>query len=603
MEAGKTVDRAGQARHRGARSMSFGGRRGLALILLALGVPAAAAGLKGGLTLSGPFSWSQSFSLVGTSYYGTEGRQFVTINPYTSSAALLWADGTSGSVGHVGATTVFILNKPENRGGSWAVDTTFSASCAAEGHANCFQTVDTMQNIVFTKDSAGDTVYAVIPAAGLKYDEGTSNSCSSGSSPLYSAQRNNTDGAWYGTMVACGAGTDVNIRSFSWNEHIDTVTGAGYAFLGSEPNGIFRGRLIINWAFAGVNPISWSSSPEWDQSLYTGPTGSNCSLPRVMGFAELTGLDGVTRAYASVCDQILVRIDGWRGTCSSIEQVLINGNCVYRWQPYWVAQSTPRSDNGMRGLTALQPEYALITGYEGRANSRSSSDIHIWNVPAFCPSANTGCPTSGTTGAGYSCADYNSSTGLVSLSNPNCGTSEFSMNSTSPTMVTLTGITPGNSNVMPFDRFVPFYNSFGVLQYYVPFTLALSGPATPPQLNWSYMVKGGKTQNEWAEATHLIRTSPGNYTLVVEPDLFTQPQNGERDVAISPWSSECTWDAAIRQYINCAIYVTGWNVDTRTNSAYWCLPDGTPCPVSPTTTVANQSAWVARYGPRAPARD
>jgi hypothetical protein len=207
-----------------------------------------------------------------------------------------------------------------------------------------------------------------------------SNSCGGSLSPIYSEQRNNTDNTWFGTMVICGsgsAGKAAQNRSYSWTEHIDTVTGAAYALLKADPNGIIHGQLVTNWAYADVNPISWSSSVEWDPSLYSGPTGSNCSKPRTTGFGELTGADGVTRAYASVCDQILVRIDGSQDTCTSTEQVQINGNRVNRWQEYWTTPSVNESSNGLRGFTAIQAESILMIGYEGSTSTTATADEHL----------------------------------------------------------------------------------------------------------------------------------------------------------------------------------------------------------------------------------
>jgi hypothetical protein len=116
------------------------------------------------------------------------------------------------------------------------------------------------------------------------------------------------------------------------------------------------------------------------------------------------------------------------------------------------------------------------------------------------------------------------------------------------------------------------------LQYYVPFSAYVISPTTPPQSTWSYNVKAGKAYVSCAEATHLIRASAGNYTLVVEPDLFTIRQDGTHDIAISPWAPECTWNHTIRRYQACAFYTTGFDAVITGNAIYWCLPDGTPCP-------------------------
>jgi hypothetical protein len=195
--------------------------------------------------------------------------------------------------------------------------------------------------------------------------------------------------------------------------------------------------------------------------------------------------------------------------------------------------------------------------------------------------------------------------------------------STAPTAQNITGLR-WDTAVFPWNRFIPFYNSNGVLQYYFHFSIRVNGPDTPPQPTWSYMISGYEESRKWADATHFIRTSAGHYTLVVEPELFTQPQYATRDIAVSPWVSECTYNSRISKYQNCAIYTTGFDNGARavlrdrplaTNAAasqpkgrlrmgdapanayYWCLPDGTPCPSSPSMTLANQTAWIARYGP------
>jgi hypothetical protein len=573
-------------------TLKFLGAYGLILVMFAPGVTVAAEIFGGSSNEARTFSWSKSYTVLGTSLNATEGRQFTTINPYTASAALLWATGNFGTTATSNKdATVFILNKPEKRGGEWAVDTTFSDSCTTEGQPHCFTTVNVMQSIAFTEDSSGTAVLAAIPVAAPIYQPMLSNSCAGTMIPEYSEQRNNTDGVWYGSMIGCAPPPPPQIRSYSWTAHTDTITGAQYAFIGGDPNGIVNGQLNPNWASAGVNPIAWNtSSSEWTQSSYSGPP---CTAPRVMGFAELAGADGVARAYASICYQIFVRIDGPQSTCTA-QEVVVNRRCVPRWQVYWTAQAVnggSGNGNGMRGLTAAQPEGIMLSGYQGRNSATAGQDEHIWSIPPLCPATNTGCSD-----GGNSCADYSATTGLVTLTNISCATSELSVKSTAPTAQSITGLRWGTA-VIPWNRFIPFYNSNGVLQYYVPFSILVDGPDTPPQSTWSYMISGYERSLKWADATHFIRASTGHYKLVVEPELFTQPQYATRDITVSPWASECTYNLRRNHYENCAIYTTGFDNAARANEYYWCLPDGTPCPSSPTLTLANQTAWIARYGP------
>jgi hypothetical protein len=541
-------------------------------------------------------TWSQSFVLPGGE---TETREFAQYMPHTTNAELFVSDGYLGYGGTLTSTpeSIWKLNQPLSQGGAWSIEITFSSMCSALGLTpNCYNSyISALRPIAFTLDANGFAVNTTIISANplLSRNNGKAG-CAPTVGPTFTFSKNNTDGAWYADKLTCDTGNQ--IRSYSWVAHTDNAITSPpiqqYAFAG-EDTGVFAGQLNPNQGVA-QHPIIWSTTPEFLASSYPS-ADPQCSVPRIMAFAEAIGQDGVSRAYLSLCYDVFVRVDGPQSTCIA-QQVMVNGNCVARWQKYWLAQAiNPGNVNGLRGLTAINeanPQF-LLTGYEGNTTANAATDQNYWNIPPLCPSSSPACSGART------CADYSSTTGLVTVTNAACATSELRWGGGAGSVAAMTGLKL-KQTVSSYNTFSLHYDANGNPLRLSPFSMHVIG--TPPIYNGvptSLLLANASGIQKIAEGSYLSRDPSGTWTLVFMPDIFSTPQNGFRTIIDSPFDSECTWDGT--HWINCAIYAGGFDggdfAKAPRKSYFWCLPDGSQCPANPAFVPVQNTAVVARFGP------
>jgi hypothetical protein len=537
-------------------------------------------------------TWTPSFTAGGldpNSVFvgGTEGRNFAVLRANTASATLFWGNGywedTPGGEGAQNAQ-VLSLATPEALGGQWTQDVNFGSFCPADNLVCALATAD-LQTLTWAWDAGGNAV-TVSTLVASTWWEGTSAlvGCASPNTPVNVYVKNNADLLWYQTQLTCdpgvGAGTP-QVRSFGI--HTDQVIVSPqteqYAFAGEASTGIFSGQLAVTRS-AGNNLITWNSNPEWKSSNYSGPPCTN--QIRIMGFAEVTGTDGVTREYMTACFSVYVRVDGLQSSCNS-DQVFINGTglCQQRWQLAWSDPTPGTSESGLRGLTEVVSAGAqvLLTGAEG------TSPIKLWRIP---PIENTGS---------FSDCGFIVNGVVTPASIPaTCGTSEANVNNFAGSASG--GMTIGNT-VAPYNRFSLAYDQTNTGRRLIGISSYITAPSStvPPYSNYTFLRLGGTgSGKKWAEGLYLFRTSSGNYNLITMPQVFSTPMNGVRDIIPSPWPSECGYPpqaTGVSNPYNCALYATGYDADGA-SEYYWCNPP--PCPTSPPFVPTHNTAWIARYG-------
>ncbi len=560
-------------------------RLGFLLAVIPFLALAAHAGLHGQ-----PFTWGVSFTSGGTCVPstggspvfcgGTEGRQFAALNAGASNAQLFWANGywkdTPGGEGAQNAQ-VLVLNGPENQGNAWEQDVNFGSFCPGDD-ATCFLATSALQTLTFQHDSGGNAVNVSALVASTWWQGNSSDvSCANPNTPVYVFDKNNSDKLWYSNQLVCDANTGntgdgiPQVRSFG--THTDQIISSPhveqYAFAGEAATGIFNGQLSTTRG-SGHDIITWNTgttNAEWLSSAYSGPSCTHQIRP--MAFSESTGSDSVLRVYVSACFSIYVRVDGPQGSCNA-QQVYIAATttCEPRWQKYWSSPdgASATSESGLRGLTAVTNGTVLLTGAEG------SGPQAFYRIP----------PLPG-------CASITN--GVVTITNTTCATVE---ESTLTAIDNATGMTAGNT-VAPYNGFSLFYDWTGTGRRIVPQTSYITAATTtaPPNSGWTFEALGGTgSGKKWAEAMFSLRSSNGNYNLIVLPQLFVTPMNGTRDAIASPFPSECQQGSLQEQ--SCAIYFTGYDADGA-SEYYWCKT--TPCPSSPTFVNTHNTAWVARWGP------
>lgn len=538
------------------------------------------------------FSWSASFAAGGldpNSVFvgGTEGRAFAVYKGGTKNAVLYWGNGYwEDTPGGEGAQSgqVLALTSPLSQGGKWTQSLNMggAGNCPSD-NLNCALAVSALASLPWVYDSANNpvNVTTIVAASWFQGASDLVGGCPN-LTPMYNWTLNNTDGLWYQDMVSCEASSDVGTAQLrSYGIHVDQVLSqTENAFVGGAPSGIWRGVLsnargaghhLIIWsgALCPNNTVQGGSGCEWSSTNYPTSFPTCTHQIRVMAFAEATGSDSVTREYMSACFGVFVRIDGPQNNCFSDQVDAGFGVCRQRWQPYWQSPdgATATSESGLRGLTAIQSASTLITGAEG------SGPQAIYNIP----------PLPG-------CATLNG--GTVVITNPSCASVE---SSTLDTTNEATGMHTG-ATVSPYNNFPLVFDALGVGHRYAPQASYITAGTTaaPANSGWTFEALGGTgSGKKWAEAMFAARTALGglNYNLTVLPHLFSTPMNGVRDIAVSPWPTECVggnWPNA------CALYFTGYDADGA-SFYYWCQT--TPCPASPPFVPTHNTAWIARWGP------
>jgi hypothetical protein len=141
--------------------------------------------------------------------------------------------------------------------------------------------------------------------------------------------------------------------------------------------------------------------------------------------------------------------------------------------------------------------------------------------------------------------------------------------------------------VSPYNEWTPWYDRVGSVRY-------AGGQNTELANSQSLTVTDNNFETRIiAEGYLLWRYNATDYNLTVMPDnLFSTPLEAVRDVAVSPFWSEC---AIVATRDGCAIYVAGYDV-LGSSYYYWCK--GNPCPAAGSIPWQGQhnTAWIARFG-------
>lgn len=523
------------------------------------------------------WQWSASFTAGGydSSHNfigGTEVRRFASWNATsttyssspTSGPKLFAANGyPKDSPGPEGQQNSQVprLDGPESLGYTWQQDVSFGGSFCPT-RTPCASTTWALAALAFTADIDGNAVNTTIIEAATLWEGDAASICSGGKVPVYTFFAQSKRRLWYQNNILCHTGSAVR----SYGAHVDQVTGADYAFAGIDGEGIWKGQLRTDLT-AGEDPIVWatgSRNKEFATATYGGPS---CTVaPRIMAFAEATGADGVLRLYATVCHQIFIRIDGPQSTCTS-QQVYLGGSCQSRWALYWTDPApAANSGSGFGGLTEVNysGSSTLLVGGEGNV------------VPQYrlVPYGTSGCnvlPTTCYIIEYDNVVQYETNTGIK-----------------------LSVI------VSPYNEWTPWYDRVGSVRYAGGQNTELANSQSltlPANFTYEYLAKT-VTDNNFetriiAEGYLLWRYNATDYNLTVMPDnLFSTPLEAVRDVAVSPFWSEC---AIVATRDGCAIYVAGYDV-LGSSYYYWCK--GNPCPAAGSIPWQGQhnTAWIARFG-------
>jgi hypothetical protein len=473
-----------------------------------------------------PTIWEPSFippqvDVRGNFMGGTEIRALVAFRGALYAANGYWRD----QPGPEGSQTAQVLRLDSSHG-AWQQEVNFGDFCPTT-RPKCASITSILTTLFFATDKNGATANATILVAATWDDRPEAN--------VYA--KNNTDGRWYETTLATLTDNNGNGQARAFGVHVDAVTEEDLAFAGATPIGIQPGFLSDKRG-AGKNPIEWATgieNAEFKLSDYTGPACTN-NNNRVTAFAEAGG-----KIYASICFQVIKRVDGPRGHCRS-DQVSLHGGCHQRWIPVWTDRDVNGSDSGLRGLTWIMQNGnpALLVAEEGGV-------------------------------------------GRIIRIDPVTGVSELELNYLNSlrnewNLPTTYGIAAYNN--MPY--WVP---ATGLIRYLIGVESFVSATEPKPDLPFVIRENGGKLEGD---AYYFIRNAADSYKLVHIPRLTTGTgMLAVQAEAVSPFADDCNPEGK-----GCAIFFGGFDPN---NSPTMTLCVEAPCTFPPLVPFpTHNTGWIVK---------
>jgi hypothetical protein len=472
-----------------------------------------------------PTIWEPSFippqvDVRGNFMGGTEIRSLVAFRGKLYASNGYWMD----QPGPEGKQAAQVLRLDSSHG-AWQQEVNFSQFCPIS-RPKCATITSILSTLFFATDKNGAPANVTILVAAT-WDNRPEAS-------VYA--KNNTDGQWYETTLAATSdGSSESTRAFG--VHVDAVTREDLAFAGATASGIQPGFLSDKRG-AGKNPIEWTTgieNAEFKPSDYTGPA-CTATNNRVTAFAEAG-----SKIYASLCFQVIERVDGPRGDCRS-DQVSLHGSCRQRWIPVWTDRDVLRSESGVRGMTAITQNGnpALLLAEEGS----------VGRIIRLDPQTGVGEPE----------LDY-----LNSLRN------EWNL--------------PTTYGIAAYNNIPKWVAANGAIRHLIGVESFTSATEPKPDLPFVLLQGGGKLEGD---AYYFIRNAADSYKLVHIPRLTTGTgMLAVRAEAVSPFPDDCT-----PQGKGCAIFFGGFDANSSTTQTL-CVK--APCTFPPLVRFpTNNTGWIVK---------